>query len=224
MEQNAPTFPPAGGPPDALREYLAGADASCPSCRYNLRGCETASCPECGWALSLQLKPRLTSVPHWLFGLMIFGWLTIMGWGGVIAQSDRFWGYYRLTSFRWIRQNNRAQSQAIIQQFLSQRGDPNAPSLLPSTGAMAAPVVPPQPTFLESLWTYFVAMIPQEQLSFMLLLTSALVGTTGLMLLPVSRRRSPRFNSFLVVAGSVLFGLLAINYLYSWLAMWRVRF
>lgn len=38
---------------EALREYLAGRDAPCPRCGYNLRGLAGAECPECGLALSV---------------------------------------------------------------------------------------------------------------------------------------------------------------------------
>jgi hypothetical protein len=32
---------------ELMRAYLVDRDAECPSCRYNLRGCEAAACPEC---------------------------------------------------------------------------------------------------------------------------------------------------------------------------------
>ena len=35
--------------------YLAGRDAPCPRCGYNLRGVESSRCPECGGALELTL-------------------------------------------------------------------------------------------------------------------------------------------------------------------------
>lgn len=227
MEQNANPDPPPTGAAETLRDFLAGSDATCPSCRYNLRGCETATCPECGWALRLQLRPRLATVPHWLFGLMIFGWLAIMGGAGTVAQIDRFWSYYRVTSFRWMRQNNRAQSQAIIQQFLNQQAGtvPNATMMPPApTGALAAPVVPPMPTLSESLYTYFIALMPADQVSCLVFVASAVVGLSGLALVPLSRRCSPRFNTLFVAAGSVLFAMLAANYLYGWVSMWMRRF
>lgn len=36
-----------------LREFLAGRDAPCPRCEYNLRGVVGSSCPECGLELSV---------------------------------------------------------------------------------------------------------------------------------------------------------------------------
>lgn len=228
MNKDTTPNPPSSGAPETLREYLAGSDATCPSCRYSLRGCETTTCPECGWGLQLQLKPRLATVPHWLFGLMIFGWLTIMGVGGTVAQADRFWNYYRSTSVRWVRQNNRAQSQAMIQQFLTQQPavGSGSTSLLPptGTGALAAPVVPPMPTFSESVYTYFVAMTLRDQMAVIVFFSAAVVGLCGLALIPLSRRCSPRFNTIFVMSGSVVFAALAMNYLYTYLLIWSRRF
>lgn len=228
MDQHATQSPPVPGAPETLRDYLAGSDATCPSCRYNLRGCETATCPECGWGLQLQLRPRLATVPHWLFGLMIFGWLAIMGVAGTVAQADRFWNYYRVTSNRWMRQNNRAQSQAIIQQFLNQQpgGAGGGVGLLPSSpsGALATPVMPPMPTFAESLYNYFIALMAQDQVSCLIFVASAAVGLSGLALIPVSKRCTPRFNTVYVAIGSLMFGLLALNYLCSYVLMWMRRF
>jgi hypothetical protein len=228
MEQHATQDPPRSGAPETLRDYLAGSDATCPSCRYNLRGCETATCPECGWGLQLQLRPRLATVPHWLFGLMIFGWLALMGVAGTVSQVDRFWNYYHVTSNRWMRQNNRAQSQAIIQQFLNQQpgGAGVGVGLLPSnsTGALATPVMPPMPTLAESMYNYFIALMAQDQVSCLIFIGSAAVGLGGLALIPVSRRCSPRFNTVYVAVGSMLFGLLALNYLCGYVLMWMRRF
>ncbi|MBY0113316.1 MAG: hypothetical protein K2Y21_10870 [Phycisphaerales bacterium] len=231
MESSSNTTPPHRGPDETLREYLATAEASCPSCRYNLRGCETSTCPECGWSLRLQLRPRLATVPHWLFGLMIFGWLAVMGIGGALAQAERFWQYHRVVNIRWMRQNNQAQSRAIVQQYLTQApvtnlgSGPGAGSILPPAGsALAAPVVPPQTNFAESVRTYFAAMHLQDQIGVLLFMAAAAVGVLGLLLIPVSRRCSPRFNTLFVATGSVLFSMLVLNYLLTYISMWRSRF
>lgn len=44
-------------PPDdvLLRDFLAGRDAPCPSCGYNLRGSTADRCPECATVLTLSL-------------------------------------------------------------------------------------------------------------------------------------------------------------------------
>lgn len=39
--------------PDLLRSYLADRDVPCPRCRYNLRGVQEPTCPECGGAITL---------------------------------------------------------------------------------------------------------------------------------------------------------------------------
>lgn len=219
--RDAPT-----GQADSLRGYLASSGATCPSCRYDLHGVETSTCPECGWTLQLQLKPRLATVPHWLFGLMIYGWLAIMGAGGTVANVDRFWNYYRVMSARWMRQNNRAQSQAIIQQFLNQTPGPigGGDSSVLATGAVAVPVIPPKPTLGESLYLYFMALSPQDQVAVLIFSVATLIGVSGLLLVPFSRRCSPCFNVAFVGAGSVVFGLLALNYLITYISFWSRRF
>ncbi len=55
-----------------LREFLAEQDVECPSCRYNLRGLSTDSCPECSQRLVLRLalaEPRLAGFVAGLIGL-----------------------------------------------------------------------------------------------------------------------------------------------------------
>lgn len=216
--------PSAAG--DTLRDYLAAGKPTCPSCRYELRGVETSTCPECGWSLQLQLKPRLATVPHWLFGLMIYGWLAIMGIGGTVANADRFWNYFRVASARWMRQNNNAQSQAIVQQFLNQTPGPLAgrDAALISSGAAAVPVMPPKPNVTETVYLYFVALSSQDQVSMVVFLAAMSVGVIGLLLVPMSRRCSPRFNAIFVGMGSVVFGLLAVNYLITYVSFWMRRF
>lgn len=211
---------------DTLRDYLATAKPTCPSCRYELRGVESSTCPECGWTLQLQLRPRLTTVPHWLFGLMIYGWLAIMGIGGTVANAERFWSYYRVASARWMRQNNQAQSQAIVQQFLNQTPGPLAGSdaALASSGAAAVPVIPPKPNVSETVYLYFMALSAQDQVALAVFVSAASVGVIGLLLVPLSRRCSPRFNALFVGLGSVVFGLLAVNYLITYVSFWMRRF
>jgi hypothetical protein len=46
----------------------------------------------------------------------------------------------------------------------------------------------------------------------------------GLLLVPMSRRCSPRFNAIFVGMGSVVFGLLAVNYLITYVSFWMRRF
>jgi hypothetical protein len=39
---------------ERIARYLGIADVACPACRYNLRGCRSATCPECGQPLTLE--------------------------------------------------------------------------------------------------------------------------------------------------------------------------
>ncbi|MCK4871262.1 MAG: hypothetical protein KAS72_00910 [Phycisphaerales bacterium] len=55
---------------DLLRAYLANADASCPKCSYNLRGVESAACPECGRALSLSVRVAGLKLRWWLVAVI----------------------------------------------------------------------------------------------------------------------------------------------------------
>lgn len=74
--------------PELLKSLLNIADISCPSCRYNLRHCESSRCPECGVQLQLGvvvpgLAPTLWAAA--LFGLSI---TTILGGYLLLASSE----------------------------------------------------------------------------------------------------------------------------------------
>jgi hypothetical protein len=65
VDPAAPGAPAATAAPatdqDWLRLFLAGRDAPCPGCGYNLRGLASAHCPECGAPLALRVglvEPR----------------------------------------------------------------------------------------------------------------------------------------------------------------------
>jgi hypothetical protein len=71
MEQQAPD--------PSLVSFLATHDASCPRCGYNLRGVESAVCPECGAGLSLTLAQPRRLAGWGPFLLAVFGWLLLAG-------------------------------------------------------------------------------------------------------------------------------------------------
>jgi len=54
----------------ALQAYLADHDHACPLCRYNLRGLRGVRCPECDFALRLQLAIVERWRAAWLAGLV----------------------------------------------------------------------------------------------------------------------------------------------------------
>ena len=41
---------------DFVRRFLTQHDVSCPDCGYNLRSCQSRTCPECGLRLTLALR------------------------------------------------------------------------------------------------------------------------------------------------------------------------
>jgi len=77
--------------PELLKSLLKIADITCPSCRYNLRQCESNRCPECGVQLHLGvvvpgLAPALWAAA--VFGLAITtilnGYLLLASSGNVV--------------------------------------------------------------------------------------------------------------------------------------------
>jgi hypothetical protein len=85
-----------------LETYLAGRDASCPSCGYNLRGATGSTCPECGQGIRLGL---LASNPLWRRqGLMILVLLWLLLAGGMNSYRTGHEVYSSATvSSQWIR-------------------------------------------------------------------------------------------------------------------------
>lgn len=59
-------------PPEFLTTFLAGRDAACPSCGYNLRDLRGTRCPECGEILALRIglvEPKQAAPITGLIGL-----------------------------------------------------------------------------------------------------------------------------------------------------------
>ena len=55
---------------DFLRNFLAGRDAPCPNCGYNLRDLTGDRCPECGQALILRIQLAEPKMAAFLTGLV----------------------------------------------------------------------------------------------------------------------------------------------------------
>ena len=55
---------------ELLKAYLADRDASCPACKYNLRGCEAEKCPECGAILELRIWSTALNLGAWISALV----------------------------------------------------------------------------------------------------------------------------------------------------------
>ncbi len=62
---------------EVLRAYLAGRDAPCPRCAYNLRGCAAQVCPECGVPLSLAIAPAQADRRLVLLLALMLGWVAL---------------------------------------------------------------------------------------------------------------------------------------------------
>ncbi len=86
---------------DFLRGYLSGRDVPCPVCRYNLRGCGGATCPECGARLDLRVGSIDLRLGPWLLCVLalalpmgfsgICGVAALIGWRNSIAWGGRDW-------------------------------------------------------------------------------------------------------------------------------------
>lgn len=56
MQGQTPVEKRADDPADLMRRFLAGRDAPCPQCQYNLRDLDGSRCPECGEELALRVN------------------------------------------------------------------------------------------------------------------------------------------------------------------------
>ncbi|MGH7244448.1 MAG: hypothetical protein ACREJD_13640 [Phycisphaerales bacterium] len=195
---------------EALREFLSTGSTHCPSCGYDVHGCDEARCPECAWPLTLQLKPRVSSVPYWIFSLLIHGWLFLWGTGGSLSIAMRAWQYHGAVSRRWVSAVNAAQAEAMIRQFTGS---------LDSGVAAPVAVTPARSTLIENLWTYFLAQNMVDQVSISLFVLSFLFGGVGLLLTPWMRRLSSRANALLMSASIVLFVATMLNYVAVYLSI-----
>ncbi len=75
-----------GGPSCVqLRDFLAGRDVPCPVCRYNLRGCDGAACPECGARLDLRVGSIDLRLGPWL--LCVLALAVPMGFSGICGLA-----------------------------------------------------------------------------------------------------------------------------------------
>lgn len=73
--------------------YLAGRDAPCPSCAYNLRDLRSSTCPECGLTLRLRIQPAEARLGPFLAGLIALS--------GAIGFSVLLLGYATLRALEY---------------------------------------------------------------------------------------------------------------------------
>jgi hypothetical protein len=73
---------------DLLRAYLADRDAACPRCRYNLRGVQESTCPECGGPVALGIGDSTGARAARLLAAAVLLWVAIASGMGA-ARSAR---------------------------------------------------------------------------------------------------------------------------------------
>lgn len=87
---------------EALIDYVADRDVSCPACRYNLRGLAKPRCPECGHALRLTVGTEANINGTWILllasilapaGAGLLGLLAILASLNYMSLSDLFSPY-----------------------------------------------------------------------------------------------------------------------------------
>lgn len=194
---------------ETLRAFLSAGSVRCPSCGYDVQGCDEARCPECAWELSLQLTPRVSFVPYWVFSLLINGWLFLWGTGGLMTTSLRAWRFHGSMGRRLASASTSAQLQAALQPFA---GGANSGGAGSATGPNAAA----PNTLVDNCWTYFVAQSLLDQVSTTLFLISFVAGATGLLLTPWMRRLAPRANAWLILVSVIVFVATMCNYIVTY--------
>ncbi|MBX3379723.1 MAG: hypothetical protein KF805_06485 [Phycisphaeraceae bacterium] len=193
----------------ALRNFLSEGTIPCPSCGYDVRGCDEPVCPECAWPLELQLRSRVSSVPYWVFSLLINGWLFLWGLGGSLTTAMRMWQYHSAASRRFVAAVNSAQAQAIIQQFTG-RSDAGASN--GTAGGSTVPITPTRFALIENLGTFFLGQNLLDQTAITLFFLSLLLGGLGLLLTPWMRRLPARSNAWLISISVAIFVATMVHY------------
>jgi hypothetical protein len=75
---------------DLLCRYLAEHDAPCPVCRYNLRGCTSPTCPECGEPLALSLGGTGTNALWYLASVLFAAYVLTSFTLSLLTSATQF--------------------------------------------------------------------------------------------------------------------------------------
>lgn len=74
---------------DALRTLLSTQRTPCPGCGYNLRGCESGVCPECGITLRLELVASRVAAADWWMATLGLAATTVFAFIITLRLSDK---------------------------------------------------------------------------------------------------------------------------------------
>lgn len=189
-----------------LRAYLAGRDAPCPACGYNLRGNANGHCPECGEALTLHLRPTGPLARRSGLILLVFLWL---------LAASAFQGYTAVRSLHaaatnpWQRfLNINLSSSLTLPSASMQRNVGGVITLVPTPSVATAPAPAGGRTQWSATWPQFQTLgatggynwsaISWRQWTqagaWTILAIGAVVGLVLLILLHRRREASPRLG------------------------------
>ncbi|MBX3390223.1 MAG: hypothetical protein KF691_12315 [Phycisphaeraceae bacterium] len=206
---------PAGASQDEARVlFLREGRVRCPDCGYDVHGCDQSRCPECAWPLTLQLKPRLSFVPQWMFSLLINGSLFIWGVGGTFSTWMRVWQYHKGTLRKFPSVVNAAPAPGLPRQLAL----PPAPGSLPVSGG-GVNAGGREPSLIENIWTFFIAQNFVYQITIIVFVLSLFVGGVGLLAIPRMKAMSPRTNALLLTASVSVFIATILDYVANYLSV-----
>jgi glucan phosphoethanolaminetransferase (alkaline phosphatase superfamily) len=91
----------------ALINLLARHDAPCPRCAYNLRGCQSNTCPECGkpFTFTQLTTPSARASLPWAITLIAWAaalpWSLFDAWQRLVFRRKLFYGVYSYIESRY---------------------------------------------------------------------------------------------------------------------------
>lgn len=100
MPDQTQEAPPSAVPAaELLRACLAQRDVPCPTCKYNLRGCVSAACPECGTTIVLSIDAQRQRWVPPLLAFLAFGWVLTAGLLNTARNAHTAYQYAQVRTF-----------------------------------------------------------------------------------------------------------------------------